>query len=37
MRRGFSAIIILTVTVVFSCASKNNEKYPYAIRDFKTG
>ncbi len=37
MRKGFSIIIILAAPVIFSSACKNNEKYPYSIRDFKTG
>ncbi len=27
----------MSVSVIFLCACKNKEKYPYAIRDFKTG
>ena len=37
MRKGFYVIIILAIPVIFSSACKNKEKYPYAIRDFKSG
>jgi hypothetical protein len=36
MRKGFSVFIILAAPVIFSTACKNKEKYPYAIRDFKS-
>jgi hypothetical protein len=36
MRKGFYIVIILVAPVIFSSACNNKEKYPYAIRDFKS-